>query len=76
MEKKKTETTSAIEKIREPERAPLEQMPIEEAGSIGEEQLPAHSGSKTDKHEWNYEASKVKKESKLPERLREFLNGL
>ncbi len=75
MEKKK-ETISAIERIRKPENAAPEELPVEEACSIGEEQLPAFSGSKTDKHEWNYEASKVKKESKLPERLREFLNGL
>lgn len=46
-----------------------------EAGDIGDEQLPAGE-NKTDKAEWNYTADRVKKGPKLPERMREFLNGL
>lgn len=47
----------------------------QEAGDIGDEQLPAGT-SKTDKEEWTYAADKVKREPILPERVREFLNGL
>jgi hypothetical protein len=47
----------------------------QEAGDIGDEQLPA-GGSKTDKREWNYAADKAKRDPILPERVREFLNGL
>lgn len=47
---------------------------ITEAGDIGDEQLPAGE-IKTDKRAWNYEANRIKR-NKLPDRLREFLNGL
>jgi hypothetical protein len=46
-----------------------------EAGDLGDEQLPA-GGTKTGKEEWNYAADKVKREPILPERVREFLAGL
>lgn len=47
----------------------------DEAGDIGDEQMPA-GAQKTDKEEWNYAADKVKKEPILPEKVRKFLNGL
>jgi hypothetical protein len=46
-----------------------------EPGDIGEEQLPA-GNNKTDKREWTYASDKVKKEPKLPEKVREFLDAL
>jgi hypothetical protein len=55
--------------------APRENVALDEAGSIGDEQCPAGI-EKTDKAEWNYASTKVKKESILPEGLRKFLNGL
>jgi hypothetical protein len=51
------------------------EMPIDEAGSIGEEQCPEDFETKTDKVGWSYAADKIK-ELKLPQGLREFLNGL
>lgn len=50
--------------------------PMDEAGSIGDEQLPCGTQGKTDKQEWNYAADKVKKESKVPEWLQSLLNAL
>ena len=50
--------------------------PNNEAGSIGDEQNPAGENLKTDKHRWTYAADRNAKESNLPKRVREFLNGL
>lgn len=50
--------------------------PLDEAGSIGEEQCPSGLETKTDKMEWTYAANKVKKSYILPEQLREFLAAL
>jgi hypothetical protein len=50
--------------------------PNNEAGSIGDEQNPADENIKTDKHRWTYAADRNAKESSLPRRVREFLNGL
>ena len=55
------------------DKQPLLGMPSE-AGDIGDEQLPAGE-SKTDKTEWNYSANRIKQRI-LPDKVREFLNGL
>jgi hypothetical protein len=41
---------------------PLDSGPINEPGSIGEEQMPQGAGPKTDKHVWNYAADKAKED--------------
>ncbi|HEY9676628.1 MAG TPA: hypothetical protein V6C76_01405 [Drouetiella sp.] len=46
----------------------------DEAGDIGDEQCPA-GVKKTDKVGWDYAASK-RIEQKLPEKIKDFLNGL
>ena len=51
----------------------LPQMP-DEAGDIGDEQCPA-GVKKTDKAEWDYSSSK-RIDKKLPEKVKDFLNGL
>jgi hypothetical protein len=50
--------------------------PNNEAGSIGDEQMPAGENIKTDKYRWTLSSDQVAKEDTLPPRLREFLNGL
>jgi hypothetical protein len=60
---------------KERDEMPAVPMP-NEAGDIGDEQLPAGAHVKTDKEEWNYSSDKAKREPILPERIREFLAGL
>ncbi|HEY9683626.1 MAG TPA: hypothetical protein V6C86_18750 [Oculatellaceae cyanobacterium] len=48
---------------------------LNEAGSIGDEQCPAYV-DKTDKREWDGASTKAKGDRIIPQRIREFLNGL
>lgn len=48
---------------------------LNEAGSIGDEQCPANV-DKTDKREWDGASTKAKGDRIIPQRIREFLNGL
>ena len=48
---------------------------LNEPGSIGDEQCPAYV-DKTDKREWDGASNKVKGDRIIPQRIKEFLNGL
>jgi hypothetical protein len=54
-----------------------EQSDLEEAGDIGEEQLPSamEAGSKTDKQVWSYAADKPAYGSRLGQLFREWFKG-
>ena len=55
------------------ERAePLDREPLDEAGSIGEEQMPEGSGPKTDKHVWNYAADRTRTDTVFGAWLKKF----